>query len=146
MEPVPAAPEWVTKRVLPQVGGHVRSVQMVNARTAVVLAHDQATVAQKGLMSGVKVYRVAYPVGFLVNESRCPHCHEILLEPVAKVAKLAKEGASHEPTEKQIAQRKYAAGMRTIRARAKHTKGGSGPVADRSAAQQLRRKLGIKKK
>ena len=143
MEPTPSAPDWVTKHVLPQVGGHVRSVQMVNPHTVVVLAQGEAMVAQKGTIGGVKVYRVPYPNGFLVNESRCPHCHEILLEPVAKVAKLAPDDGL---SERQRAQRKYAAGMRVVRDRAKKTKGGSGPVAERGAAKQLRRSLGIKKK
>ena len=47
-------------------------------------------------------------------------------------------------TPKQRAQRKYAAGMRTVRSRAKTTKGGKGRIAKRSGATKLRRSLGLK--
>jgi hypothetical protein len=48
-------------------------------------------------------------------------------------------------TKKQLAQRKYASRMRTVRKRAKKTSGGKGRIAKRSAATKLRRKLGLKK-
>lgn len=48
-------------------------------------------------------------------------------------------------TPKQLAQRKYARGMRDVRTRAKTTKGGKGRIASRSAATAMRRKLGLKK-
>lgn len=47
-------------------------------------------------------------------------------------------------TKKQLAQRKYAASMRTLRKRAKKASGGKGRVAKRSSATRLRRKLGLK--
>ena len=47
-------------------------------------------------------------------------------------------------TPKQRAQRRYAAGMRQVRARAKTTKGGKGRIAGRSTATAMRRKLGLK--
>lgn len=48
-------------------------------------------------------------------------------------------------TSKQHAQRKYAARMRTLRTRASRTRGGKGPMAKRSQARALRRKLGLGK-
>jgi predicted enzyme related to lactoylglutathione lyase len=59
----------------------------------------------------------------------------------ARKPKAAKSGL----TPKQRAQRKYAAQMRTVRARAKTAKGGKGRIADRSGATKLRRQLGLKK-
>jgi hypothetical protein len=56
----------------------------------------------------------------------------------------AAEGASG-LSGKQLAQREYAASMRGIRSRAKDAAGGKGPVAERSAATELRRKLGLKR-
>jgi hypothetical protein len=47
-------------------------------------------------------------------------------------------------TPKQLAQRKYAARMRTVRKRAKKASGGKGRIAKRSGATKLRRKLGLK--
>lgn len=47
-------------------------------------------------------------------------------------------------TKKQLAQRKYAAKMRTLRSGAKKRTGGKGRVAKRSSATKLRRKLGLK--
>lgn len=47
-------------------------------------------------------------------------------------------------TPKQMAQRKYAAGMKRIRARATKAKGGKGPIKGRGAAKRLRSKLGVK--
>lgn len=48
-------------------------------------------------------------------------------------------------TKKQLAQRKYAARMRTLRKRAKKRAGGKGLVSKRSSATRLRRRLGLKK-
>ncbi|HEV8361211.1 MAG TPA: hypothetical protein VGR28_12235 [Candidatus Thermoplasmatota archaeon] len=47
-------------------------------------------------------------------------------------------------TVKQLAQRKYAAKMRGVRARAKTTKGGTGRIKARSTASTLRRRLGLR--
>jgi hypothetical protein len=47
-------------------------------------------------------------------------------------------------TAKQLAQRKYAARMRTVRKRATATAGGKGRIAKRSPATRLRRELGLK--
>ncbi|HEX9816252.1 MAG TPA: hypothetical protein VGB18_04670 [Candidatus Thermoplasmatota archaeon] len=47
-------------------------------------------------------------------------------------------------TPRQRAQRKYAASMRGIRKRAKTATGGRGRIGNRSAATNLRRKLGIR--
>jgi hypothetical protein len=48
-------------------------------------------------------------------------------------------------TKKQVAQRKYAARVKSLRSRAKKTRGGKGRIAKRSPATKLRRKLGLKK-
>lgn len=45
---------------------------------------------------------------------------------------------------KQLAQRKYARGMQSVRSRAKTAKGGKGRIAGRSAATKMRRGLGLK--
>lgn len=47
-------------------------------------------------------------------------------------------------TKKQLAQRKYASRMRTVRTRASRRTGGKGRIAKRTAATTLRRKLGLK--
>lgn len=47
-------------------------------------------------------------------------------------------------TKKQLAQRKYAARVKTLRSRAKKAKGGKGRIANRSSARKLRSKLGLK--
>lgn len=47
-------------------------------------------------------------------------------------------------TRKQHAQRKYAAMMKGVRARAASARGGKGRVADRPAASTLRRKYHLK--
>lgn len=49
-------------------------------------------------------------------------------------------------TKKQRAQRKYAASVKALRTRASRRRGGKGPVAKRSSAAKLRRKLGLKKR
>jgi hypothetical protein len=103
MEDPAAAPEWVAKDVLPKVQGHVRSVHMLSSKSALVFAQDHALVAEKGTIGGLKLYRVDYPPGFLVNGAQCPHCHQTILEPIGKVARLA-DGpkatpeARHEPS------------------------------------------------
>lgn len=91
MEETAAAPEWVAKDVLPKVQGHVRSVHMLTSKAALVFAQDHALVAEKGSMGGLKLFRVDYPSGFLVNGAQCPHCHQTILEPIGKVARLAQE-------------------------------------------------------
>jgi hypothetical protein len=48
-------------------------------------------------------------------------------------------------TAKQLAQRKYASRMRSVRKRAHKAKRGRGRIANRSAATKLRKKLGVKK-
>lgn len=85
------APEWITNDVLPNMEGHVRSVQMLHEKAAIVLGDDHALVAEKGTFSGVKLFRVDYPPGFLLNGSHCPHCDQAIKEPVGKVARLASE-------------------------------------------------------
>lgn len=47
-------------------------------------------------------------------------------------------------TKKQLAQRKYASRMRTVRKRASTTRGGRGRVRNRKGATALRAKLGLK--
>jgi hypothetical protein len=49
-----------------------------------------------------------------------------------------------ELTPKQRAQRKYAAAMRGVRARAKKAGQGTGRIAKRPAATKLRRRMGLK--
>jgi hypothetical protein len=49
-----------------------------------------------------------------------------------------------ELTEKQVAQRKYAAQMKGVRKRAATSSGGKGRIADRGAATKLRKELGVK--
>lgn len=53
-------------------------------------------------------------------------------------------GRKKKLTAKQREQRKYAAAMRTVRARAKTTGGGKGRIAKRSTAAKLRKKHGLK--
>lgn len=45
---------------------------------------------------------------------------------------------------RQRAQRKYAAGVKSMRGRAAQTRGGKGKIAQRAAARKLRRRLGLK--
>lgn len=67
-------------------------------------------------------------------------------------ARLSQAGRAHAKLEqrvkkvlsdKQLAQRRYAAQMRVLRERARKARGGKGPIAQRRAARKLRRKLGI---
>lgn len=60
----------------------------------------------------------------------------------AKAAPAAKPKGRLTP--KQLAQRKYAARMRTVRKRATKASGGKGRIAQRSGATKLRRQLGLK--
>jgi len=89
-EPEPA-PDWVTKDVLPHVQGTVRSVNMVTDRSVLVFTQDHALLGEKKTMGGVKLYRVDYPQGLVVNGAKCPHCGTAILEPIGKVARLASE-------------------------------------------------------
>jgi hypothetical protein len=61
----------------------------------------------------------------------------------AKTTKRSKRTGS-KLTRKQLAQRKYAAQMRTVRGRAKKASGGKGRISKRAGATRLRRKLGLK--
>ena len=155
------APKWIYDEVVPAVGSRVRSLHLLKqtgARKSVLLfAEGAALVAEKGLLSGVKVYRVDYPRGLLLNESNCPHCGKMIQEPVGKVAHLAKNGKGKKAapkkadppsgeggmTPKQEAAVAYARDMKTLRARAAQAKGGKGPIAQRESARQLRKKHGI---
>jgi predicted flap endonuclease-1-like 5' DNA nuclease len=89
---VPAAPKWIYDEVIPAVGTRVRSLHLLKQKggrkSVLLFAEEAALVAEKGLLSGVKVYRVDYPRGLLLNESECPHCHKQIQEPVGKVARL----------------------------------------------------------
>src|SRR5687767_15615185 len=86
-----AAPDWVTKDVLPHVQGTVRSVNMVTDKSVLVFTQDHALVGEKKAIGGVKLFRVDYPQGLVVNGARCPHCNTPILEPIGKVARLAVE-------------------------------------------------------
>lgn len=92
------APDWVTKDVLPHVQGTVRSVHMITDKSAIVFTPDHALVAEKKALSGVKMFRVDYPQGLIVNGANCPHCHRQILEPIGKVARLASETPAAEPS------------------------------------------------
>lgn len=83
------APSWVTKDVIPAVSGHVRDVQMLSDKSAILFLDDHVVVAHKGAMSGVKITRADYPTGLLINGSRCPNCEAPLREPIGKIARLA---------------------------------------------------------
>lgn len=75
------------------------------------------------------------------NRAKGGHAPE---PPAAKAASKTPKSTGKGLTAKQRAQRKYAAGMRTVRARAKTAKGGKGRIAKRTTATKLRRKLGLK--
>src|SRR5688572_33450365 len=87
-----AAPKWIYDEVIPAVGTRVRSLHLLKQKggrkSVLLFAEEAALVAEKGILSGVKVYRVDYPRGLLLNESNCPHCHKQIQEPVGKVARL----------------------------------------------------------
>jgi hypothetical protein len=61
-----------------------------------------------------------------------------------KTTKRSPKKSAKKLSKKQVAQRKYAATVKTIRKRAKKTAGGTGPIADRPAATAARKKLGLK--
>lgn len=82
-------PNWVGRDVLPKVEGHVRAVHMLSDSQAIVFGEQYALLAEKRLVGGVRTLRVDFPAGFLINGSRCPHCNEIIAQPVGKVARLA---------------------------------------------------------
>lgn len=160
-EPNVEAPKWIYDEVVPAVGSRVRSLHLLKqngARKSVLLfAEEAALVAEKGPLSGVKVYRVDYPRGILLNESNCPHCGKMIREPVGKIAHLAKNGktkkaapkgpaaspAESTMTPKQEAALAYARDMKTLRARAAAAKGGKGPIKDRDSVRKLRKKHGL---
>jgi hypothetical protein len=100
----PNAPDWIYKDVVPAVGSRVRSMHLLKQsgprRSVLLFTEEAALVAEKGPMSGVKVYRVEYPRGLMLNESECPHCHERIIEPVGKVARLATERSSSKKSSK----------------------------------------------
>lgn len=83
--------KWVEQSVIPQVAERVRAVHMLADSKALVFAESHAVFAERGKFGGVKLFRVEFPPGFLLNGSHCPHCGEQLLEPVGKIARLADE-------------------------------------------------------
>lgn len=159
--PSPEAPKWIYEEVIPAIGSRVRSLHLLKQtggrRSVLLFSEEAAMVAEKGRLGGVKVYRVDYPKGLLLNESNCPHCGKMIQEPVGKVAHLAsgKKAAATEE-EAPAADEKpddsaskadvlaYARDMKTLRARAKAQPGGKGPIKNRPAAQKLRKKHGLK--
>ena len=90
------APKWIYDEVVPAAGSRVRSLHLLKQngvrKSVLLFSEEAALVAEKGLLSGVKVYRVEYPRGLLLNESNCPHCGKMIQEPVGKIAHLAKGG------------------------------------------------------
>ncbi len=152
--PAAEAPKWIYEEVIPAIGSRVRSLHLLKQtggrRSVLLFSEEAAMVAEKGRLGGVKVYRVDYPKGLLLNESNCPHCHKMIQEPVGKVAHLVKGGkkapapeAEAESSEKPDTLA-YARDMKTLRARAKAQPGGKGPIKNRPAAQKLRKKHGLK--
>lgn len=97
------APKWVYDDVIPAVGSRVRSLHLLKQngmkKSVLLFTEEAALVAEKGPLSGVKVYRVVYPRGLLLNQSNCPHCGKIIQEPVAKVARLARGAKPSKKTE-----------------------------------------------
>ncbi|HEX9816656.1 MAG TPA: hypothetical protein VGB18_06730 [Candidatus Thermoplasmatota archaeon] len=155
--PAAEAPKWIYEEVIPAIGSRVRSLHLLKQkggrRSVLLFSEEAAMVAEKGRMGGVKVYRVDYPKGLLLNESNCPHCGKMIQEPVGKVAHLAKgkkapaaetPAAEPEDSEKKSDPLAYARDMKTLRARAKAQPGGKGPIKNRPAAQKLRKKHGLK--
>lgn len=149
------APKWIYEEVIPAIGSRVRSLHLLKQtggrRSVLLFSEEAAMVAEKGRFGGVKVYRVDYPKGLLLNESNCPHCGKMIQEPVGKVARLAngkKSAAKEEPATEEAPSKAdtlaYARDMKTLRARAKAQPGGKGPIKNRPAAQKLRKKHGLK--
>lgn len=139
------APKWVYDEVIPAVEGTVRSIHLLKTKgmrkSVLLFAESGALLAEKG-MGGVKVYKVEFPRGLMLNESNCPHCGKAIREPVGKVARLRDE-AKREPSEKQAEVLAYAREMKELRKRAKKAPGGKGPIKARAAAQRLRKKHGL---
>lgn len=149
--PSESAPKWVFDEVIPALGESVRSVHLLKTKgmrkSVLLFAESGAMVAEKG-MGGVKMYRVEFPRGLMLNESNCPHCGKAIREPVGKVARLrqATKPAAEEkadPSEKQKDVLAYAREMKELRKRAKKAPGGKGPIKTRPAAQRLRKKHGL---
>jgi hypothetical protein len=101
-EDVPSAPKWIYDEVIPAIGTRVRSLHLLKQKgrrkSVLLFAEEAALVAEKGPFSGVKVYRVDYPRGLLLNESNCPHCGKQIQEPVGKKARLLDADAAKAPT------------------------------------------------
>lgn len=152
----PEAPKWIYEEVIPAIGSRVRSLHLLKQsggrRSVLLFSEEAAMVAEKGRFGGVKVYRVDYPKGLLLNESSCPHCGQMIQEPVGKIAHLAKgakrpAAAKTEPAEgskNNPDPLAYARDMKLLRARARVQPGGKGPIKNRPAAKTLRKKHGIK--
>lgn len=146
------APKWVYDEVIPAVEGTVRSMHLLKTKgmrkSVLLFAESGALVAEKG-MGGVKVYKVEFPRGLMLNESNCPHCGQAIREPVGKIARLreeskpAAEKPKSEPSGKQKDVLAYAREMKELRKRAKKAPGGKGPIKSRAAAQRLRKKHGL---
>src|SRR5687767_12111985 len=122
------APKWIYEEVIPAIGTRVRSLHLLKQkggrRSVLLFSEEAAMVAEKGRFGGVKVYRVDYPKGLLLNESDCPHCGKMIQEPVGKIAHLAKDkGKASAPKEEETGKKPdplaYARDMKTLRARAK---------------------------
>lgn len=92
-------PEWVTKEILPQLEGPPRAVHPLTPRKVLVLGLKHAIVAEKPMLRGLKMYRIDYPTGFLVNGADCPHCGHRVVEPIGKVATLASPAPVAPPAE-----------------------------------------------
>jgi hypothetical protein len=149
--PTPAsaeAPKWIYDEVIPALGSRVRSLHLLKQkggrRSVLLFSEEAALVAEKTRLGGVKVYRVDYPRGLLLNESKCPHCHKRIQEPVGKIAHISKSkkrGPETDVTSEDVLA--YARDMKMLRQRAKSQPGGKGPIKDRAAAKKLRRKHGL---
>lgn len=145
------APKWVYDEVVPAIGATVRSVHLLKTKgmrkSVLLFSEAGALVAEKGL-GGVKVYKVEFPRGLMLNESNCPHCGKAIREPVGKIAKLRESGKAvepkSEPSEKQKDVLAFARDMKELRKRAKKAPGGKGPIKSRAAAEKLRKKHGLK--
>ncbi len=86
-----SAPQWVAQQVLPNVDGHVRSVHVITNKSVLVFGVDHALYAERGGIGGVKLFRIDYPPGLLINTAKCPHCGEAIVEPIGKIARVAEE-------------------------------------------------------
>jgi predicted flap endonuclease-1-like 5' DNA nuclease len=83
-------PKWIESRVLPATDSHVKSLHLLKEsglrNSALLFTDTHAYVAEKGTLTGVKLYEVDYPGGLFINGTDCPHCGETIREPVRKVA------------------------------------------------------------